>query len=60
MRALAALWADEGGLSIAEYGIIAAGLALPMLAIGTLIATNAGTSLTTMTSGFNQIGLSPP
>lgn len=43
-----------------EYGIIAAGLAAPMIAIGAVIATHAGTSLVNMTSNFNQIGLTPP
>lgn len=43
-----------------EYGIIAASLALPMLGIGTIIATSAGNSLGNMTAGFNAIGLTPP
>lgn len=60
MQQLKALWVDESGVSMVEYGIIAAGLALPMIAIGAIIATNAGNSLGNMTSNFNQIGLSPP
>lgn len=43
-----------------EYAIIAAGLALPMLGIGAIIATSAGNSLGKMTAGFSAIGLTPP
>ena len=60
MHMCLALLRDEGGVSVTEYAIIAAGLALPMLAIGALIATTAGTSLGSMTDGLNQLGLTPP
>ena len=60
MHALRAFWLDETGASLVEYGMIAALIALPMLAIGAAIAATAATQLTTTTGGLQHLGTNPP
>lgn len=49
---------DEGG-ALAEYGLLAAALALPMFAALGLIATVSGNTLMTTGNGLSQIGINP-
>ena len=60
VRFLVALLRDDTGASLAEYGIIAAGLALPMIAIAALIVTTAGNQLTSTTTHMQTLGNTPP
>lgn len=54
------LLSDQGGNAIVEYAMIAAGIALPLLAIGFAIAHSGGAGVHTMTSNLSNLGVSPP
>jgi Flp pilus assembly pilin Flp len=54
------MMADDRGATMAEYGIIAAGLAVPFIAAALAIVTTAGTTLQSATSGMQSIGVNPP
>lgn len=60
MRALCALLRDDAGASLAEYGIIAAALALPMIAIAAVIVTTAGNQLSSTATHMQTLGQTPP
>jgi Flp pilus assembly pilin Flp len=60
MTRISALLRDESGATMAEYGIIAAGLAIPFIGVAlTLVATAAGT-LSGTTTGMQSVGVNPP
>lgn len=62
-RAIAALTAvlrDESGNALVEYAIVAAGIALPLIAIGYAIASSAGLGLGHTTAGLSNLGTNPP
>jgi Flp pilus assembly pilin Flp len=60
VRDFIALLRDDAGASLAEYGIIAAALALPMIAIAAVIVTTAGNQLASTTSHMQTLGQTPP
>ncbi|GAC1656913.1 MAG: hypothetical protein NVS9B12_08780 [Vulcanimicrobiaceae bacterium] len=56
---LATFLADEEGGALAEYGIIAAALAIPMMAaLGTVTAVT-GATLQTTGNGLTAVGTNP-
>ena len=57
--ALARLWHDERGASMTEYGILAAGLVVPILIYLTLISTTCGTTLNTTGTSLQTLGETP-
>jgi Flp pilus assembly pilin Flp len=60
VRTFIALLRDDNGASLVEYAMIAAAVALPLLALGAAIATNAAGQLTTTTSNLQKLGTNPP
>ena len=60
IRALRAMLVDDSGAALAEYGIIAVGLAVPLMAVGAAIASTAGVTLAGTTAGMQTIGANPP
>lgn len=60
MRELIALLRDDTGASLVEYGIIAAALAVPMIAIAAVIVTTAGNQLTSTATHMQTLGQTPP
>jgi len=55
-----ALLRDDGGAVIVEYAIVAAAIAVPALAMAASVTAQAGTTLTSTTSGLQVIGANPP
>lgn len=60
IRALRCMLADDGGATLAEYGIIAALLAVPLIVAATAIIGTAASTLSSTTSGMQTIGANPP
>lgn len=60
MRALMAMLRDDAGNAIAEYAIVAAAVALPLIGIGYAIANNGGVKLGNTTQGLSNLGITPP
>lgn len=58
--ALAHLLRDESGLSMVEYGLIAAVLALPLFAAGYALVQTCGNALTGTGTQLTAIGANPP
>jgi len=60
IAALRALLRDDGGVSMAEYALIAAALALPMLLAGYALVEAAGNTMTSTASRLTNLGIDPP
>lgn len=60
IRLFCELVLDESGGAMAEYGLIAALLAVPSLAVLATIAATCGTALSTTGSGLTSIGATNP
>lgn len=57
---VAALLCDQTGNVLVEYAMVAAGIALPLIAIGYAIASSAGSGLGHTTTGLSNLGMNPP
>lgn len=55
-----ALLADESGTTMAEYGMIAAGIAVPFIVGALAIVSTAGSTLSSTTAGMQAVGINPP
>ena len=51
---------DESGATLAEYGMIAAGLAVPFIVAALAIMSTASGTLGSTTAGMQNIGVNPP
>ncbi len=51
---------DDGAAALVEYAIIAAGIALPIIAIGVAISAACGVTLNQTATGLTSLGQSPP
>jgi Flp pilus assembly pilin Flp len=60
MRAFANMIRDDGAAAMVEYAIIAAGIALPIIAIGVAISAACGVTLNQTATGLTSLGQSPP
>lgn len=60
IASLRAMMRDDSGAALAEYAIIAVGLAVPLMAIVSAIISTAGTTLVNTTGGLQVIGANPP
>lgn len=60
IAAVRAMLADETGTTMAEYGMIAAGIAVPFIAGALAIVNTAGTTLSATTAGMQAAGVNPP
>jgi Flp pilus assembly pilin Flp len=60
IAALRRMMADENGAAIAEYGMIAAGVAVPFIAVALAISATAGNTLGATTAGMQTVGVNPP
>lgn len=60
IAALRRMFVDDEGAALAEYGIVAAALALPFIAAALGIAATAGNTLTSTTNGMQIVGVNPP
>ena len=60
LRALAHLLRDDAGVSMVEYGIIAAVLAIPLLVAGYALVQSCGSALTGTGTQLTAIGANPP
>ena len=58
--AMRRLLLDDEGTALAEYGMIAAGLAVPFIAAALAIVATAGGTLGTTTAGMQTIAVNPP
>ena len=57
---LAALWNDESGGALAEYGLVALLLAVPCILALVAIANNCGTVLLNTGNGLTSIAVTNP
>ncbi len=57
---LRSMLTDESGAALAEYGIIAAALAVPFIVAATAIVGTASTTLSSTTNGMQAVGANPP
>ena len=60
IAALRAMLSDESGTTMAEYGMIAAGIAVPFIIGALAIVSTAGTTLSSTTAGMQAVGTNPP
>lgn len=60
IAALGRMLLDEEGTAVAEYGMIAAGIAVPFIVAAFAILNTAGSTLSTTTTGMQAIGTNPP
>lgn len=60
IASLTALLRDQSANALVEYAIVAAGIALPLIAIGYAIASSAGLGLGHTTTGLSNLGTNPP
>ena len=60
IASLRRLLLDESGATMAEYAIVAAGLAVPFIAAGAALVSTAGNTLSATTSGMQSTGVNPP
>ena len=58
--ALRAMLCDEHGATLAEYAMIAAGLAVPFIAAALAILSTASGTLGNTTGGMQTLGVNPP
>ena len=59
-RQLRAMLCDDGAAALVEYAIIAAAIAVPLIGLASTVTTTAGTTLTNMTAGMQNVGANPP
>lgn len=52
--------ADEQGATLAEYGMVAAGLAVPFIVAALAIMGTASGTLSATTAGMQTVGVNPP
>ncbi len=52
--------ADDGGGTLAEYGMVAAGIAAPFIVVALAIIATASGTLGSTTGGMQSIGVNPP
>lgn len=60
IAALRAVLADESGATLAEYGMIAVGIAVPFIIAAFAITATASGTLGSTTAGMQTIGVNPP
>lgn len=60
IRALRNVIRDESGISMAEYGIIAVALTIPIIAAGYALMYSAGNALSGTGTQLTTIGTNPP
>jgi Flp pilus assembly pilin Flp len=60
IAAFGRMMGDESGAALAEYGMIAAGVAAPFIAVALAIDATAGNTLGATTAGMQTIGVNPP
>lgn len=52
--------ADDQGATLAEYGMVAAGLAVPFIVAALAIVATASGTLSATTAGMQTVGVNPP
>ncbi len=60
VRIFAAMLRDDGAAALVEYAIIAAGIAVPIIAIGAAISVACGVTLNQTATGLTSLGQNPP
>ena len=60
VQAFAAMLRDDGAAALVEYAIVAAGIALPIIAIGAAISFTCGVTLNQTATGLTSLGQNPP
>lgn len=60
IAALRAMLVDESGATLAEYGMVAAGLAVPFIVAALAIVSAASGTLGSTTAGMQTVGVNPP
>ena len=60
IAAVCAMLRDERGATLAEYGMIAAGIAVPFICIALAILATASGTLGNTTTGLQALGANPP
>ncbi|MDE2481744.1 MAG: Flp family type IVb pilin [bacterium] len=60
IAALRAMLCDDRGATLAEYGLVAAGIAVPFIIAALSILSTASVTLGSATGGMQSIGANPP